>query len=234
MKRFLFPLCTLIFACMLSGCQAKAKVSISKIEPSAQQLQTTYTLEDILEKDSAASQQIPAVPERPVATSNLENEDVLEISEKMYLTQIHDIFLNFSDYENKTIVVEGMYSLLFNPEGIQNVPAVYRRGPGCCGNDGWGGFLLHYDGTLPDENAWIRVTGTHEIVETAPSGSVSQCFGTSKFWRPEEKICHPMTFFMLRIYAVSHLETGSSLAHLFFSHPDCSVPIRHITDLPFS
>ena len=84
---------------MLSGCQAKAKVSISKIEPSAQQLQTTYALEDILEKDSAASQQIPAVPERPVATSNLENEDVLEISEKMYLTQIHDIFLNFSDYE---------------------------------------------------------------------------------------------------------------------------------------
>ena len=50
MKRFLFPLCTLIFACMLSGCQAKAKVSISKIEPSAQQLQTTYTLEDILEE----------------------------------------------------------------------------------------------------------------------------------------------------------------------------------------
>ena len=150
---------------MLSGCQAKAKVSISKIEPSAQQLQTTYTLEDILEKDSAASQQIPAVPERPVATSNLENEDVLEISEKMYLTQIHDIFLNFSDYENKTIVVEGMYGLLFNPEGIQNVPAVYRRGPGCCGNDGWGGFLLCYDGTLPDENAWIRVTGTPEIVE---------------------------------------------------------------------
>ena len=91
MKRFLFPLCTLIFACMLSGCQAKAKVSISKIESSAQQLQTTYTLEDILEKDSVASQQIPAVPERPVATSNLENEDVLEISEKMYLTQIHAV-----------------------------------------------------------------------------------------------------------------------------------------------
>ena len=58
-----------------------------------------------------------------------------------------------------------MYGLLFNPEGIQNVPAVYRRGPGCCGNDGWGGFLLYYDGTLPDENAWIRVTGTPEIVE---------------------------------------------------------------------
>ena len=48
------------------------------------------TVEDILEKDSAASQQIPGVPERPVATSNLENEDVLEISEKMYLTQIHE------------------------------------------------------------------------------------------------------------------------------------------------
>ena len=167
MKRFLFPLCTLIFACMLSGCQAKAKVSISKIEPSAQQLQTTYTLEDILEKDSAASQQIPAVPERPVATSNLENEDVLEISEKMYLTQIHDIFLNFSDYENKTIVVEGMYGLLFNPEGIQNVPAVYRRGPGYAS-------LVHL-----------------KLWKTAPSRICISMFRNSKFWRPEEKNLSP-------------------------------------------
>lgn len=161
MKHLFFLLSAMVFLCILSGCQPQAKVSAPEAELPSQEPQTTYTLEDILEKNDPA----PAEPQRPVSESTLEKEDILEISEKMYLTQIQDIFLNFSDYEDKTIVVEGMYGLLFNPEGIKNTPAVYRRGPGCCGNDGWGGFLLHYDGTYPDENAWIRVTGTPEIVE---------------------------------------------------------------------
>ncbi|WP_286029832.1 TIGR03943 family putative permease subunit [Anaerotignum lactatifermentans] len=161
MKRPFLLLIVMIFIWMLSGCQPKTKTTRSETEPPSQEPQTTYTLEDILEKNNPT----PVEPQRPISESTLEKEDVLEISEKMYLTQIQDIFLNFSDYEDKTIVVEGMYGLLFNPEGIKNTPAVYRRGPGCCGNDGWGGFLLRYDGTYPDENAWIRVTGTPEIVE---------------------------------------------------------------------
>lgn len=173
MKRSFFLLLSFLLVCMLSGCQEKAKVTVSEAKPSSpsqQETQTTYTLEDILAKSDPAQQVEPpapaAVPEnKPLAADTSDEEEVLEISEKMYLTQIHDIFLNFSDYEDKTIVVEGMYGLLFNPEGIQNLPAVYRRGPGCCGNDGWGGFLLHYDGTYPDPDAWIRVTGTPEIVD---------------------------------------------------------------------
>lgn len=161
MKRPFLLLIVMIFIWMLSGCQPKTKTTRSEAEPLSQEPQTTYTLEDILGKNDPT----PVEPQRPISESTLEKEDVLEISEKMYLTQIQDIFLNFSDYEDKTIVVEGMYGLLFNPEGIKNTPAVYRRGPGCCGNDGWGGFLLRYDGTYPDENAWIRVTGTPEIVE---------------------------------------------------------------------
>lgn len=89
--------------------------------------------------------------------------DVLKIGEKMFLTQINDIYFNFDTYKDKTIVVEGMYALLYSMNGDERIPAVYRRGPGCCGNDGWGGFLLKYDGDFPEENEWICVTGTPEL-----------------------------------------------------------------------
>ncbi len=92
------------------------------------------------------------------------DSDVLEIKEKMFLTQINDIYYNFDSYQDKTIIVEGMYTLLYSWDGSKRIPGVYRKGPGCCGNDGWGGFFLNYDGTLPEENDWIRVTGTPELV----------------------------------------------------------------------
>lgn len=91
--------------------------------------------------------------------------DVLEIGEKMFLTQINDMYYNFDNYKDKTVIVEGMYALFYSWDGSATAPVVYRRGPGCCGNDGWGGFLLKYDGEYPNENDWIRVTGTPELVE---------------------------------------------------------------------
>ena len=91
--------------------------------------------------------------------------DVLEIGEKMFLTQINDMYYNFDHYKDKTIIVEGMYAQFYSWDGSETAPVVYRKGPGCCGNDGWGGFLLKYDGEYPNENDWIRVTGTPELVE---------------------------------------------------------------------
>lgn len=87
-----------------------------------------------------------------------EDPDILEIKEKMFIAQINDIFTNFDLYKDKTIIVEGMFTYFNTMDGGQ-VPVVYRKGPGCCGNDGWGGFLLRYDGELPNDNDWIRVVG---------------------------------------------------------------------------
>lgn len=89
---------------------------------------------------------------------NFGSADVLEIGEKMFFTQINDIYYNFDDYKDTTIIVEGMYT-----NGASN-PAVYRFGPGCCGNDGAGGFRLYYNRALPTENDWIKVAGTPELV----------------------------------------------------------------------
>lgn len=97
------------------------------------------------------------------------DKEVVEITEKMFLTQINDIYYNFNNYENKTVVLEGMYSVFTSTDGTATSPVVYRNGPGCSGNDGWGGFLLRYDGEFPDENDWIRVTGT-PVLETNEKG----------------------------------------------------------------
>lgn len=88
------------------------------------------------------------------------DSDTITINEKVFITQINDIYLNFEDYKNKTIIVEGMYSVFESTVSDAVSPVVYRNGPGCCNNDGWAGFLLKYDGKLPKENDWIKVTGT--------------------------------------------------------------------------
>ncbi len=96
------------------------------------------------------------------------SKEPLEISEKLFLEQINDIFFNFDDYKDRTIIVEGMFTYFENylDDDADLMPVVYRNGPGCCGNDGWGGFLLIHDGDFPEDNDWIRVTGKPVIEET--------------------------------------------------------------------
>lgn len=112
----------------------------------------------------------PPLEKQTEQTTNQSNnaaepeKEILEIKEKMFITQINDIFYNIDEYKNKIIVVEGMYSKWNKWNGDEKVPVVYRQGPGCCGNDGWGGFWLNYDGKLPNENDWIKVIGTPELV----------------------------------------------------------------------
>lgn len=104
-----------------------------------------------------------------VGCGSSKEQSILEISEKVFITQINDIYYNFSDYKNRTIAVEGMYAIFWEWDEELRSPAVFRYGPGCCENDGWGGFLLNYDGEFPEVNDWIRVVGTPEIV-TASDG----------------------------------------------------------------
>lgn len=90
-------------------------------------------------------------------------EGIVEIKEKMFLTQINDIYYNYDDYKDKKIVVEGMFALFESADGKSRSPVVFRYGPGCCSNDGWGGFLLDYKDNQPATKDWIRVVGTPEI-----------------------------------------------------------------------
>ena len=170
-------ICVSLAVCiMLCACQGGGgKNGYSVVSPNstkAESIPTEQTITDSMpadevQKDSESKPSEEPQKSEPTHSTNDSGvetaSDVLEIGEKMFLTRINDMYFNFDTYKDKTIVVEGMYALLYSTNGEERIPAVYRRGPGCCGNDGWGGFLLKYDGDLPEENEWICVTGTPEL-----------------------------------------------------------------------
>jgi zinc transport system permease protein len=99
---------------------------------------------------------------------------VIEIKEKMFITQINDIYLNAGDYIGKTIKLEGIFRLE-QYEGRQ-YRYVLRYGPGCCGNDGNAGFEVSWQprtpaGAAPSQKAypkqddWVRALGTLQTYE---------------------------------------------------------------------
>jgi putative membrane protein len=86
--------------------------------------------------------------------------EVIDITEKMYVTYINEIYTNTEDYIGKTIKIEGMFAAQFIEETGNTYYYVYRTGPGCCGNDGsMCGFEFTYGGPMPAENDWIEVVG---------------------------------------------------------------------------
>lgn len=122
-------------------------------------------------KDIKDSQEVNDSQKIQVENSkNVEEDDskLFEIREKMFITQINDIYFNFEEYMDYTIVLEGMFSNWQYDPDSPSYPIVYRRGPGCCGDDGWGGFFLRYGGDLPKENDWIRVTGKLDPIDEPP------------------------------------------------------------------
>jgi len=87
------------------------------------------------------------------------NIDV-DITEKMYVSYINDIYLNTDDYLGKGIRIEGMFKALTDENTGNTYYYVYRTGPGCCGNDGaMCGFEFTWDDTMPKDNDWIEVIG---------------------------------------------------------------------------
>lgn len=92
--------------------------------------------------------------------------DIIEITEKMYITYINDIYTNLEQYKGKKIKLEGMFTSQYDESVQETFYFVYRRGPGCCGNDGsMAGFEFTTKDSIPQENDWIEVTGTLDSYE---------------------------------------------------------------------
>ena len=85
----------------------------------------------------------------------------LNITEKMYVTYINEIYTNTDSYLGKRLKIEGMFSAEYFEPTDTTYYYVYRQGPGCCGNDGsmCGFEFTSKDGKYPNENDWIEVIG---------------------------------------------------------------------------
>jgi uncharacterized membrane protein YcgQ (UPF0703/DUF1980 family) len=83
--------------------------------------------------------------------------NIVEIRDRLFIQQCTDLYENPDDYEDKLVKIEGICDVW--EEGGETCYAVYRRTPGCCGDDGVMGFSFNYSG---DEELalgdWISVT----------------------------------------------------------------------------
>jgi hypothetical protein len=120
--------------------------------------------EDMPSSADIAAARNGATPRDQIKTSlDAANGDtVIEIVEKMFVEQINDIYYNPEDYLGKTIRYEGLYTYYYNNYDDTRYDYVIRYGPGCCGNDGEVGLEIAWDGSLPEENDWVEVTGVVE------------------------------------------------------------------------
>lgn len=91
--------------------------------------------------------------------------DVIEISEKLFIAQTNDIYINTEDYLGKTIRYEGIFQAYYYDATDTTYYSVIRYGPGCCGFDANAGFEVEWDGDYPEQNDWVQATGTLETYE---------------------------------------------------------------------
>jgi len=101
--------------------------------------------------------------------------NVIDVKENMYITQLSDINLNYKSYLGKTVKVQGIFKDL-HWDG-KDYYFVYRRTPGCCGDDGEAGFELSWnqnyqgshtgddDNTYPAKDDWVEVQGVLKSYE---------------------------------------------------------------------
>jgi uncharacterized membrane protein YcgQ (UPF0703/DUF1980 family) len=99
----------------------------------------------------------------------------LSVGDRHYMTQINDWFVNFDDYRNKTVEIQGFYLLL-----NEKYCFVGRNGPTCpyC-TGGYVDFEFQSDqdlSTLIPGQSWIRVTGILREGSSALSDGTSQPF----------------------------------------------------------
>jgi uncharacterized membrane protein YcgQ (UPF0703/DUF1980 family) len=93
--------------------------------------------------------------------------DTVEIGEKMFISQVNDIYLNAEDYLGKTVKLEGIFK---QEQGYEKSYCfVLRYGPGCCGTDGNVGFEVAWANedaqSYPAIDSWVEATGVLKTYE---------------------------------------------------------------------
>ena len=125
---------------------------------------------EVLPKDEKVDNEVEKLDDEVSKEENLEvaeqDKETIEITEKMYVSYINEMYMNTEEYEGKKIKLEGMFTSAYDEATKQMYYFVYRTGPGCCNNDGsMCGLEFTTADTIPVENDWIEVIGTLESYE---------------------------------------------------------------------
>lgn len=155
----------IVFACLVSlaGCNGQ-RSPVPKANPGETGAITAPdTSEASAPSLSAGQGEGPATHDAQLPAIN--DSDVIEIKEKMFIAQTNDIYINPEDYLGKTIRYEGIFDSYYYEEADMTYYYVIRYGPGCCGFDANAGFEVAWSGDYPDKNDWVEVTGVLEEYE---------------------------------------------------------------------
>ena len=97
----------------------------------------------------------------PYEEIKISADNEIVIGEKNFLTRVNHIKNNIAKYEKSYIIIEGMFGKYISWDETFEFPMVYRNGPGCCGDDQYGGFfLINIDQQAFEIDDWIKVRGT--------------------------------------------------------------------------
>lgn len=159
----------LLAAVLLTGCAGEESASGGD-EPMVKP-QTATSEEDTAKEDTAEEEEDEnstsdtvkqlAAKLRENEAVNRENKEVISIDEKVFLSQMTDVYMNSNDYVGRIITMEGY--MLPDDTGDEIIGAVVRNSPGCCGDDGITGLSFIWDQDVPAENDWIKVTGVLSV-----------------------------------------------------------------------
>ena len=89
--------------------------------------------------------------------------EIIEIREKMFATQVDDIYMNTADYLGKTIKLEGIFLIREN-NGEPVFYVIRHVIDECCGN-GLSGFEVRLPKTqsapaqIPEDDSWVEAAG---------------------------------------------------------------------------
>ena len=108
---------------------------------------------------------ITTAPQEQATEASAPDDDAVVISEKLFIAQTNDIYINTEDYLGKTIRYEGIFKTAYWEESDTTYYFVIRYGPGCCGYDGEAGFEVAWSGDWPEEDDWCEATGILELYE---------------------------------------------------------------------
>lgn len=147
---------------LLAGCKSDDPSSTSVTQSNEESAQEIDDTDDTDSTDNSDS-----TDNTPAVLGDLFNNkgDTIEITEKLFIAQTNDIYVNTDEYIGKTIKYEGIFTSFEYEETGNTYYYVIRYGPGCCGYDANAGFEVTWSGDYPNQNDWVEAVGVLEEYE---------------------------------------------------------------------
>ncbi|MHC6202736.1 TIGR03943 family putative permease subunit [Breznakiellaceae bacterium SP9] len=169
---------SLIAVFSLLGCGGSTSSLQRNTKTVSQKANTAGTLSVALPAGASESEAItvkPTVENTENTVIEVPRERTIEITEKMFIAQTNDVYLNPEDYTGKTIKLEGLFKAAQYAENAPPYCFVLRYGPGCCGSDGDAGFEVAWNKqgdtvptaakTYPNIDDWVEAVGVLKTYE---------------------------------------------------------------------